>query len=74
MYSNMVQNMPYPLSDVLFGKENVAAYYLEFDDDRSGDFEPLAKVSGDKKVVLNTQMRLKQMRNSQNGMAPLMAS
>ncbi|MEO2438552.1 5-methyltetrahydropteroyltriglutamate--homocysteine methyltransferase, partial [Bifidobacterium catenulatum] len=24
----------------------------EFDDDRSGDFEPLAKVSGDKKVVL----------------------
>ena len=36
----------------LFGKENVAPYYLEFDDDRSGDFEPLAKVSGDKKVVL----------------------
>lgn len=40
------------MADVLFGKENVAAYYLEFDDDRSGDFEPLAKVSGDKKVVL----------------------
>lgn len=40
------------VADVLFGKENVAAYYLEFDDDRSGDFEPLAKVSGDKKVVL----------------------
>lgn len=29
------------VADVLFGKENVAAYYLEFDDDRSGDFEPL---------------------------------
>lgn len=28
------------------------AYYLEFDDDRSGDFAPLAEVSGDKKVVL----------------------
>ncbi|MBE6830518.1 MAG: 5-methyltetrahydropteroyltriglutamate--homocysteine methyltransferase, partial [Ruminococcaceae bacterium] len=26
--------------------------YLEFDDDRSGDFAPLAKVSGEKLVVL----------------------
>lgn len=26
--------------------------YLEFDDERSGGFAPLAKVSGDKKVVL----------------------
>ena len=34
------------------GEENVDAYYLEFDDDRSGDFAPLAEVSGDKKVVL----------------------
>lgn len=40
------------VADELFGKENVSAYYLEFDDDRSGDFAPLAKVSGDKKVVL----------------------
>ncbi|HAK71380.1 MAG TPA: 5-methyltetrahydropteroyltriglutamate--homocysteine methyltransferase [Bifidobacterium sp.] len=40
------------VADVLFGEENVGAYYLEFDDDRSGDFAPLAKVSGDKKVVL----------------------
>lgn len=30
----------------------VLAYYLEFDDERSGGFAPLAKVSGDKKVVL----------------------
>ena len=30
----------------------VNAYYLEFDDARSGGFEPLAAVSGDKKVVL----------------------
>ncbi len=28
------------------------AYYLEYDDKRSGGFAPLAKVSGDKKVVL----------------------
>ena len=32
--------------------ENANAYYLEFDDERSGGFEPLAKVSGNKKVVL----------------------
>lgn len=41
-----------PVADVLFGQENVNAYYLEFDDERSGGFEPLAKVSDDKKVVL----------------------
>ena len=36
----------------LFAKENVNAYYLEFDDERSGGFEPLKYVEGDKKVVL----------------------
>lgn len=41
-----------PVADILFGEENVDAYYLEFDDERSGGFEPLAKVLGDKKVVL----------------------
>lgn len=41
-----------PIAPILFGEENVAAYYLEFDDERSGDFEPLKYVSGDKKVVL----------------------
>ncbi|MGN8809050.1 5-methyltetrahydropteroyltriglutamate--homocysteine S-methyltransferase [Absicoccus porci] len=41
-----------PVADVLFGQENVNAYYLEFDDERSGGFESLAKVSDDKKVVL----------------------
>ena len=40
------------VADLLFGEENVNAYYLEFDDERSGGFEPLAKISGDKKVVL----------------------
>ena len=40
------------VAEVLFGEENVNAYYLEFDDERSGGFEPLAEVSGDKKVVL----------------------
>ena len=40
------------VADILFGDENVNAYFLEFDDERSGGFAPLAKVSGDKKVVL----------------------
>lgn len=40
------------MADLLFGEENVNAYYLEYDDERSGGFAPLAKVSGDKKVVL----------------------
>ena len=41
-----------PVAAKLFGEENVDAYYLEFDDDRSGDFAPLAEVSGDKQDVL----------------------
>lgn len=40
------------VAEVLFARENVNAYYLEFDDERSGGFEPLKAVSGDKKVVL----------------------
>ena len=41
-----------PIAPHLFGQENVEAYYLEFDDERSGDFDPLKYVTGDKKVVL----------------------
>ncbi|RGY81084.1 5-methyltetrahydropteroyltriglutamate--homocysteine S-methyltransferase [Dorea sp. AM58-8] len=40
------------IADLLFGEEHVNTYYLEYDDERSGGFAPLAKVSGDKKVVL----------------------
>ena len=40
------------VAEVLFEKENVNAYFLEFDDSRSGGFEPLAHVIGDKMVVL----------------------
>lgn len=40
------------VAQTLFAKENVEAYYLEFDDERSGGFESLAEVSDDKKVVL----------------------
>ena len=41
-----------PVADYLLAQENVAAFYLEFDDDRSGDFAPLAKVPAEKEVVL----------------------
>ncbi len=41
-----------PIAPFLFGEENVQAYYLEFDDERSGNFEPLKYVNGDKRVVL----------------------
>ena len=40
------------MAEVLFEKEIVNAYFLEFDDSRSGGFEPLAHVSGNKMVVL----------------------
>lgn len=41
-----------PVADELFAKENVTAFYLEYDSERAGNFEPLAKVPDDKYVVL----------------------
>jgi 5-methyltetrahydropteroyltriglutamate--homocysteine methyltransferase len=40
------------VADFLLARENVDAFFLEFDDARSGGFEPLAKVPAGKKVVL----------------------
>ena len=40
------------VAETLFAGENVSAYFLEFDDERSGGFEPLKTVNGDKKVAL----------------------
>ena len=40
------------VAEYVFAKENVDALFLEFDDERSGGFEPLKYVSGNKKVVL----------------------
>ena len=52
-HSTYANSGPYDLvAKVLFGQENVDAYFLEFDDERSGGFGPLAQVSGEKKVVL----------------------
>lgn len=41
-----------PVAEYVFAQENVDALLLEYDDERSGDFEPLSKLSDDKKVVL----------------------
>ena len=41
-----------PVAETLFVRENVDAYYLEYDDERSGGFEPLKYVPENKKVVL----------------------
>jgi 5-methyltetrahydropteroyltriglutamate--homocysteine methyltransferase len=40
------------VAEVLFARENVNAYYLEFDDARSGGFSPLSFIGKGKKVVL----------------------
>lgn len=40
------------VAETLFERENVDAFFLEFDDDRSGGFEPLSHVPATKKVVL----------------------
>ncbi len=41
-----------PVAEVLFNELNVDAYFLEYDDERSGDFAPLRHVPADKTVVL----------------------
>mgnify|MGYP003317058489 CR=1 FL=1 len=40
------------VAPILFANENVDAFYLEYDDERSGGFEPLKYVTDGKKVVL----------------------
>jgi len=40
------------VAEALFGDLNVNGYFLEFDDERSGTFEPLRFVPADKQVVL----------------------
>ena len=41
-----------PVAEVLFNDLDVDAYFLEYDDERSGDFAPLRFVPPDKTVVL----------------------
>jgi 5-methyltetrahydropteroyltriglutamate--homocysteine methyltransferase len=41
-----------PVAEILFNEINVDAYFLEYDDERSGDFAPLRFVPKNKMVVL----------------------
>lgn len=41
-----------PVAEVLFNQMNIDAYFLEYDDERSGDFAPLRFVPPNKTVVL----------------------
>jgi 5-methyltetrahydropteroyltriglutamate--homocysteine methyltransferase len=41
-----------PVAEVLFNQLNVDAYFLEYDDERAGDFRPLRFVPKNKTVVL----------------------
>lgn len=41
-----------PVAEVLFNEINIDGYFLEYDDERSGDFAPLRHVPEDKTVVL----------------------
>ena len=52
-HSTYFTSGPYDsVADYVFARENVNALFLEYDDERSGGFVPLTKVSDDKKVVL----------------------
>lgn len=41
-----------PVADILFNEMEVDAYFLEYDDERSGDFAPLRLVPQGKQVIL----------------------
>jgi 5-methyltetrahydropteroyltriglutamate--homocysteine methyltransferase len=41
-----------PVADILFNRVNVDAYFMEWDSDRAGGFEPLRLVPKQKRVVL----------------------
>jgi len=41
-----------PVADILFNKINIQAYFMEYDSDRAGGFEPLRFVPKGKHVVL----------------------
>ena len=53
-----------PVAEVLFNELNVDAYFLEYDDERSGDFTPLRFVPKNKVVVLGLiSSKLPQLEN-----------
>jgi 5-methyltetrahydropteroyltriglutamate--homocysteine methyltransferase len=56
-----------PIAEVLFNELNVDAYFLEYDDERSGDFAPLRFVPDGKTVVLGlVTTKLPKLESSRN--------
>lgn len=52
-HSTYATKGPYDsVAPYVFARENVDAFYLEYDDERSGGFEPLREIPEGKKVVL----------------------
>src|SRR6188768_3668592 len=52
-YSTFVASGGYePVADILFNKVKVHSYFMEYDSDRAGGFEPLRFVPKGKTVVL----------------------
>lgn len=41
-----------PVAEILFNEMNIDGFFLEYDDERSGDFAPLRHMPKDKRVVL----------------------
>ncbi|NBA75252.1 5-methyltetrahydropteroyltriglutamate--homocysteine S-methyltransferase [Emticicia sp. ODNR4P] len=53
-----------PVAEILFNEINVDAYFLEYDDERSGDFAPLRFVPKNKHVVLGIiSSKVKELEN-----------
>jgi 5-methyltetrahydropteroyltriglutamate--homocysteine methyltransferase len=56
-----------PVAEVLFNDLNVDAYFLEYDDERSGDFAPLRFVPKNKMVVLGLiSSKIPQLENAED--------
>ena len=56
-----------PVAEVLFNDLNVDAYFLEYDDERSGDFAPLRFVPNNKVVILGLiSSKLPQLENEKD--------
>jgi 5-methyltetrahydropteroyltriglutamate--homocysteine methyltransferase len=56
-----------PVAEILFNELNVDAYFLEYDDERSGDFAPLRFVPKNKTVVLGLiSSKLPQLENERD--------
>ncbi|NBS09375.1 MAG: 5-methyltetrahydropteroyltriglutamate--homocysteine S-methyltransferase [Betaproteobacteria bacterium] len=50
--NKVVAKKPAGVAEALLSEMNIDAYFLEYDDDRSGDFRPLRYLAKDKLVVL----------------------